>query len=482
MVVKLNFRSVNKEPGISRMVLMRKRETIHRRRVIAMRHLIIGICLITFPGSVAANARENWPQFRGPRSAGVSKETGLADRWSATENIVWRTEIPGRGWSCPIVWGDRIILTTAISEGQEEEARKGIYPVVGDRDKPSKNRRRWMVLCFDLETGDLIWEREVYYGFPDWPRHIKNSYASETPCTDGERVYAYFGNVGMFAFSLDGTPVWERRWERRKTRGGWGSAASAVVHRGRIYLVNDNEEHSFIEAMECATGKTVWKIDRNERSNWSTPFIWENRQRTEIVTPGSGKVRSYDLSGKLLWELTGMSSITIPTPVSGHGMVYVSSGFNGSRLRPVYAIRAGASGDISLGKGENSNRFIAWRRPKAAAYNLSPVLLANQIYVLLDRGTLASWDARTGAEIYPFQKIHPDAKAFTTSPWAYDGKIFCLSEDGDTFVIQAGPEMRVLARNSLGEMCMSSPALAPNALIIRTARALYRIGASPTLE
>ncbi len=177
-----------------------------------------------------------------------------------------------------------------------------------------------------------------------------------------------------------------------------------------------------------------------------------------------------------------MSSITIPTPLSGHGMVYVSSGFNGSRLRPVYAVRAGASGDISLRGAESSNRFIAWSRPKAAAYNPSPVLLGDQIYVLLDRGTIASWDARTGAEIYPLRRIHPDARAFSASPWAYDGKIFCLSEDGDTFVIQAGPEMKVLAKNSLAEMCMSSPAMVPGALIIRTDRALYRIGKSPTLQ
>jgi len=438
--------------------------------------------LITVLGSGAANAQQNWPQFRGPGSAGVSEAAGLPDRWSATENIVWRTEIPGRGWSSPIVWGDRVVVTTAISEGQEEEAKKGIYPVIGDRNKPTKNRRRWMVLCFDLEKGDLIWQREVHREFPDWPRHIKNSYASETPCTDGQRVYAYFGNVGMFAFSLNGTPVWERRWDRRKTRGDWGSAASPIVHRGRVYLVNDNEQHSFIEAMDCATGNTVWKVDRDERSNWSTPLIWENGQRTEIVTPGTGKVRSYDLSGNLLWELTGMSGITVPTPLSGHGMVYVSSGFNGSRLRPLYAIRGGASGDISLREGENSNRFIAWCQPRAGAYNVSPVLLDDQVYALLDRGTFASWGARTGREIYPFQRIHSDARAFTASPWAYDGKVFCLSEDGDTFVIQAGAEMKVLAKNSLDEMCLSSPAVVPGALIIRTTQALYRIGESPTLE
>ena len=167
-----------------------------------MRSLAIAVCLITVLRSVTADAQNAWPQFRGLGSAGISAESELPDRWSDTENVVWRTEIPGRGWSSPIVWRDRIIVTTAISDGQEEEAKKGIHPVIGDRYEPSKNRRRWVVLCFDLETGDLIWEREVHSGFPDWARHVKNSYASETPCTDGERVYAYFGNVGMFAFSL----------------------------------------------------------------------------------------------------------------------------------------------------------------------------------------------------------------------------------------------------------------------------------------
>ncbi len=443
------------------------------------RGLLVAACVISVLSSLVAGTQANWPQFRGPGSAGISPAMGLPDRWSATENIAWRTEIPGRGWSSPIVWGNRVFVTTAISEGQEEAATKGIIPVVGDRYKPSKNRRRWVVLCFALATGDLLWQREVHQAYPDWPRHVKNSYASETPCTDGKRVYAYFGNVGMFAFSLDGRLIWERRWPRRKTRAHWGSGASPIVYQGKVYLVNDNQEQSFIEAMKCDTGETVWRVDRDERSNWSTPLVWENAQRTEIVAPGTGKVRSYDLSGNLLWELAGMSAITIPTPVSGHGMVYISSGFNGSRKRPLYAIRPGASGDISLSKGESSNRFVVWSQPKAAAYNVSPILVGDQIYVLLDKGTLASWDARTGGEIYPFQRIAPDARAFTASPWACDGKLFCLSEEGDTFVIQPGPEMKVLARNSLGEMCMASPALAPGALIIRTAEALYRIGESP---
>jgi outer membrane protein assembly factor BamB len=247
------------------------------------------------------------------------------------------------------------------------------------------------------------------------------------------------------------------------------------LYEGRIYIVNDNEGQSFLEAIDPATGETIWRVDRDEKSNWSTPFIWRNRVRTEIVTSSSGRVRSYDLEGNELWSLTGMSGITIPTPISGGDLVYISSGFDASRYRPVYAIRSGAQGDITLEEGRTSNAFIAWSQPKAAAYNPSPLLYQGQVYVLLDNGKLSSFDAETGREVYIGQKIHADADAFTSSPWASGGKIFCLSEDGDTFVIQAGPEMKLIRINPLGEMGMASPALIPGSLILRTREALYRI-------
>lgn len=216
---------------------------------------------------------------------------------------------------------------------------------------------------------------------------------------------------------------------------------------------------------------------RDERSNWSTPLAWKTPDRTEIVTTGTGKVRSYGLDGKLLWELRGMSSITItiPTPMAGHGMVFISSGFVIDPLRPIYAIRPGAMGDISLKDGETGNGSIAWCQKKAAPYNPSPVLYGEQIYVLLDRGLMASYDAKTGKTVYEPQRIAPDAGAFTASPWVCGGKVFCLSEDGDTFVIPAGLSFSVVRKNSLEEMCMATPALAQGSLILRTASALYRI-------
>jgi len=421
-------------------------------------------------------AAGRWPQFRGPGSAGISDERDLPDAWSATENVAWKTPIPGRGWSSPVVWDGRIFLTAAVSEGKEEEAKKGLY-LGGDRDALSGNRHRSIVLAVDWTSGKVLWEREAHAGIPATPRHIKNSYASETPVTDGERVYAYFGNVGLFAYDLDGRPLWSRRWDPVRTRANWGTASSPVLHGGRLYIVNDNEERSSMEAIDPKTGATVWRTERDEKSNWSTPFVWETPSGPQIVTPGTGKVRSYDAGGKLLWELAGMSSITIPTPVAGLGMVFVSSGFVADRLRPVYAIRPDAKGDITLKAGEAGNAAIAWCRRDAAPYNPSPLFYEGLLYILYDRGTLTCLDAKTGETVYERQKLLASAGAFTASPLAFDGKIFFLSEDGDGIIVRAGRTFEILRTNTIAEMCMATPAIANGGLLIRTLSNLYRISA-----
>jgi outer membrane protein assembly factor BamB len=415
----------------------------------------------------------DWPQFRGPDATGVSAETGLPDSWSATENVAWKVPVPGRGWSSPIVWGEKVFLTTAVSEGKEDAPRKGLY-FGGNREGPPADVHRWLVLCLDRKTGKVLWERTAHQGVPATPRHIKNTFASETPATDGEAVYAYFGDVGLFAFDMDGKPRWSKGLGSFKTRYGWGGAASPVLHEGRVYVVNDNEEKSFLVAFDKATGEEAWRVERNEKSNWATPFVWRNKVRTEIVTSGTGKVRSYDLDGKVLWELGGLSSITIPTPFSSGDLLFVGSGYVMDEKRPVFAVRPGASGDISLKEGETSNASIAWWGPKAAPYNPSPIAYGERFYVLFDRGFFSAHEAATGKPIYEKQRLG-EATAFTASPWAYEGKVFCLSEDGDTFVVQAGPEFKVLRTNPLGEMCMATPAIAGKSLFIRTMGHLYRI-------
>ncbi|MBE3096602.1 MAG: PQQ-binding-like beta-propeller repeat protein [Planctomycetes bacterium] len=421
-----------------------------------------------------SRAADHWPQFRGPTASGVSTNSGLPDTWSAADHVAWKTPIPGRGWSSPIVWGGRLFITTAIKEGAEPEpVKKGLY-LGGDRPAPN-DVHRWMVYCLDLDSGRIVWQKEAHRGVPQHGYHLKNSPASETPVTDGERVYAYFGNVGLFCFDFDGKPLWSKRWESVPTRFGWGTAASPVLHGNRIYMVNDNDKQSFLVALDARTGEQVWRVERDEKSNWATPFVWENEKRTEIITPGTGKVRSYGLDGQRLWELGGMSPITIPTPLAAHGLLYVTSGYVGDRRRPLFAIRPGAAGNISLEEGQVSNEYVAWCQKEAGPYNPSPIVYGDYLYVLYDRGLLACYHAKTGEEVYGKRPIGPGARAFTSSPWAYGGKIFCLSEDGDTFVIRAGPDFELLGKNSLGELCMATPAIVRGGLIIRTESHVFRI-------
>jgi outer membrane protein assembly factor BamB len=421
---------------------------------------------------------DNWPQFRGPGSRGVSEDRDLPEAWSKTENVAWVTKIPGRGWSSPVVWGDRVFLTAAIQlDGKNEKIKPGLY-FGGDRPTP-KTPFRYVVYCLDFNTGKVLWEKTVHEGIPKFGHHLKNTMASETPVTDGERVYAYFGNVGLYAFDFDGNQKWSRELGAYPMALNWGTAASPAIYDGKIYILDDNEKHSFLSAIDAATGKELWRKDRDEKSNWSTPYIWKNEQRTEIVTCGVNRVRSYDLDGKVLWQLSGMSSIVIPTPFSAGGLLYVTSGYVMSQKKPVFAIKPGASGDISLkgDKKETSNEHIAWSNPKAGPYNVSPVLYKDVLYVLYDRGLLAAFNAQTGEALYkpPLARLGT-SEHYTASPWAYNGKIFCLSEEGQTAVIEAGgTKPKIIRKNELDEFTMATPAIVRGSLLIRTDSQLYRI-------
>lgn len=427
-------------------------------------------------GPLAAASPQHWPQFRGAESLGTSpNDPRLPESWSATENVLWKTPLPGMAWASPVIWGDRAFLTNVVSEGQVEAVKKGLY-FGGNRPEISSDPHRWSAIGVDFNTGKIAWETELRRGSPPTPRHLKNSYGSETPVTDGERVYAHFGYLATWCLDMDGKVLWKRDWKPYKVRNDWGTAASPVLHEGRLYLVNDNEERSTLTCMDKLNGKTIWEVDRDEGSNWSTPFVWQNELRTEVVTTGTGKVRSYDLDGKLLWELGGMSSIVIPMPFAGHGMLYIASGYVGDQKRPVFAIRPGAAGDISLKDGQAQNDHIAWHQPQAAPYNPSPLLYKDLYYTLYDRGFLTCHDAVNGEEVYGKQRFEAGANAFTASPWAYNDRIFCLSEDGDCFVAEHGRDYRLVGKNSIGELCMSTPAISQGSLLLRTAENLYRIG------
>jgi outer membrane protein assembly factor BamB len=320
-----------------------------------------GLCLIFAAPHVRAADNDSWPQFRGPKSLGIpeSESANLPDFWSTTESVLWKTDLPGRGWSSPVVWGNKVFLTTVINTAESEPPKKGLY-FGGERPKPPETPHQWKVYCLNRNTGTVEWDRLVHEGPPEGAIHIKNSYASETPVTDGRRLYCYFGNQGLYCFDLDGHEIWSQKWTPHKTRLGWGTAASPVLYKDRLYIVSDNDEESFLVCLDAATGEQIWRVERDEKSNWATPFIWENDLRTEIITTGTKKCRSYDLDGNLLYEFGGMSAITIAVPYAKDGLLYVSSGYVMDKKKPLMAIKPGASGDISLADDETSNEYIVW--------------------------------------------------------------------------------------------------------------------------
>ena len=469
------------------------------RRIHRFRFLYPAGLLLALLASRAATAQDlAWPQFRGPAVNPVAANARLADRWSKTENIEWSQEIPGRGWSSPIVAGDKVYVTTATTEGKSKApqigteysneyvaeltkqglSQKEIMERVTARDMemPHEVMLHYFLYCLNLKTGRVEWKTEFHAGRPPGGRHRKNSFASETPGTDGKRVYVYITNLGLWAFDLKGKMVWSTPLEANPIILDFGTGASPALVDNLLVVLSDNEKQQFIAAFDKATGKQVWRTNRDigekgqRRSGWSTPYIWRHAQRTEIVTVGPGQVVSYDLAGKELWRMAGMAIMPIPSPFAYEGLLYL----DGGRGALLAAVRPGASGDISLPKGESANQYVAWSQPRAGTYLPSPVAYQGGIYTLTETGILTRFDAKSGKQTYK-TRIDPAATAFTTSPWAYNGKLFCLSEEGQTFVIAAGENFQLLHVNELDDMAQATPAIAGERLLIRTEHRLYSI-------
>ena len=436
-------------------------------------------CLIVgwFGPILGSASAQQWEQFRGPGGRGTSDHPNLPLTWDleTKKNIEWQVRTVGRGWSSPIVTADKIFYTTVANEGETEAAKKGLY-FGGDRTRPPGGVHHWNVVCRDLKTGKQIWQKEVHQGIPTAPVHIKNSYASPTPVTDGKHLFVSFGHQGLYCLDLQGNLVWSQQSIAKKMRNDWGTAASPVLYKKGIIVVDDNDQQSTLQMLDKTTGELQWQVERDEGSNWSTPYVWQNSLRTEIILPGTDANRAYDLQGKLLYEFRGNSSITIATAYSEGDLLYVSSGYILDVHKPLFAIRPGASGDITLQPNETSNDYIVWCQKQAAPYNPTTILYQSQIYVLYDRGFLGSYDAQTGQEVIPRQRIN-GGRSFTCSPWAYRGHLFCLNEDGETFVFKAGDSYQFVGKNVLGpeEMAMATPAMAGDRLLIRTADYLYSI-------
>ena len=430
-------------------------------------------CLMAMP----ARSQDSWPGFRGLGQAGIGGAVPGLDSRPTAELVRWRVPVPGRGWSSPVVHSGKVFVTTSTSANPGPEQRKGLY-ILDLQGKAQPGERSWEVLAFDAATGKSLWRVPVFTGEARSTIHIKNTFASETPCADAERVIAMFGNRGIAALDHAGKVLWQFDLPVRKTEMGWGPAASPVLHEGVVYLAMDSEEESLVWAIDARTGNTLWKRIRNEKSNWATPFVWVHPAGTEIVTAGKGKVRSYDTRGELLWELGGMSIIAIPTPsagvIDGKPLLFVSSGYVMDVRKPVFAIRPGSRGDITLKLGESSNDYVVWRNGTAGSYHPSPVLAGNRLHVLLDRGYLTTLDAANGKATTDKAPLGKSVQ-FTASPVMAGDRLVALTEDAEVLVLDPSSPSKPMARHSLGGMALATPAVSGGALFVRTQTELVQL-------
>jgi outer membrane protein assembly factor BamB len=456
------------------------------------------VFILLFLAVCAFAADPEWPGFRGPSSNPSANNSNLPDAWSKSSNIEWRADIPGLGWSSPIVAGRHVFLTTVTTDGNAkrpqagttysndyaaELAKQGLNEKeIEDRlnardfELPSEVSLHYLLYSIDLNSGKIEWSREFYSGRPPGGRHRKNSFCSETPVTDGSHVYVYINNLGLFAYDLNGRKVWNTPLENFPTILNFGAASSPALVNNLVVVVNDNEKQQFIAAFDKNTGKQVWRTNRSIRvkgsdrqTGWSSPHIWRTPGRTEIVTMGPGLAISYDLDGRELWRLGGMSAMPIPSPFAYGGLLYL----NGGSGKPIAAIKPGASGDLTTPDGAKLHDSVAWLQPKSGTYLPTELAYDGGIYVLTHTGILTRFEAKTGAQTYKARV--GEGGNFTSSPWGYNGKIFCLDEDGRTYVIRAGEKYELLHSNDLGEMALATPALVAERLILRTENHLYSI-------
>jgi outer membrane protein assembly factor BamB len=435
-----------------------------------------GVCalLLSVPVALAGD----WPQFRGPAASGIGDGSKPPVRWDATKgtNIVWKTEIPGLAVSSPVVWGDRIFVTTAVSADPKQTFRTGLY---GDTDPVNdKSQHQWIVLALDKKSGKILWQQTAHQGVPKTKRHPKSSQASSTPVTDGKVVVAYFGSEGLFAYSTEGKLLWKKDLGVQDAGwffdpdSEWGAASSPVIYKSTVILQCDRQKDSFIAAFDLKDGKQVWRTARAEIPTWGTPTIVPGKDRVEVATNGTKAIRGYDAdTGKELWTLGPNSEVTCTTPVSAHGLIFVTAGY--PPVQPVYAIKVGSNGDLTLKGGKESSDAIAWSQQRGGVYLPSPLVYAEHLYTVNNNGVMTVYDARTGNRVY--QQRIGSGGSFVASPVAAAGKLYVASEDGDVFVLKMGTQYELIAQNPMGEPILATPALAGDLLLVRGAKHLFAI-------
>jgi outer membrane protein assembly factor BamB len=420
-----------------------------------------------------------WPQFRGSRASGIGDGQGAPAAWNVEtgEGVRFKTPIPGIGLSSPIVWGDRIFLTTAVSSKGDATFRTGLYGDATSVDDTSEHSFRLYAL--DTATGRVVWEREVHRGAPQVKRHLKSSLSNATPVTDGERVVVLFGPIGkLAAYDFAGKQLWQRDIgildcnDPQAGSAEWGHASSPILYGDLILVQGDRRKDSFLAAYRLGNGEEVWRVAREEPSTWSTPNVLPAPSGDELITNGT-TIRAYDpRNGKMLWSLGPNSEVIVSTPVVGDGMTFVTAGY--PPVRPVYAVRPGHRGELTLPKGERASPAVAWSHPRGGTYIPTPILYRGLLHTVNNNGILTTYRAETGEQLSMI-RLSASGGSFSASPVAADGRLYIASEAGDVYVLRAGPEPELLATRPMGETVMSTPAISGGLLVIRALNHVYGI-------
>ena len=454
-----------------------------------MRRLWLVLLIALVPGSAGparAGAPEtsgsHWPQFRGAHASGVADGAQLPDAWDAAggKGILWKARIPGLAHSSPVVWGEQVFVTTAVSSRADASFKPGLYGEGTASEDVSE--QKWELMSLDRRTGRVLWERVAYQGVPKEKRHIKATYANATPATDGRYIVAFFGSQGVYAYDLAGNLKWKRDLGRLNNGAyddpsyEWGTASSPILYRDLAIVQCDQQKDSFLVALRLKDGSEAWRTSRDELPSWATPNVFPGSGKggPELVTNAPKFIRGYDPeTGRELWRLGRSSNITAPTPVFDGDLIVVASGRRPNA--PIFVVKAGARGDITLPEGATSGGSVVWTKEKAGSYMPTPLVYGRELYVLKNQGILTCYDLRTGELRYE-QRLPDVTSGFSASPVAADGKLYLASEDGDVLVVKAGPSFSLVGRNPMGEPLMATPAISGRLLLVRGERELVAIG------
>ncbi|HPF51349.1 MAG TPA: PQQ-binding-like beta-propeller repeat protein [Draconibacterium sp.] len=441
--------------------------------------ILLPLLLLFFTNTAQPDYFRQWPSFRGPFARGYIDGAKTVQNWNLEtgENILWQKEIPGLGHSSPVIWGDKIFVTTAISGSGENYLKVGLY---GDGDAVEDNsEHEFKLYCLDKNSGNILWERLCHKGIPKVKRHTKASQADPTPATDGKHVLAFFGSNGLFCYDMDGNLLWDKKFE--KMNAGpynapeleWGFSSSPIIHEGKVVLQCDFLGDGFIATYDVATGKEIWKVSRDEVATWSTPTVFERDGKTQIVVNGWKHMGGYDFeTGAEIWRLSGGGDIPTPTPVIAHNLIFINNAHG--RYSPIYAIKPDAKGDISLKDGELSNKYIVWSIERGGSYMETPLIWGDYLYNLQTNGSLSVFKATTGEMMYK-ESLGP-VGGFSASGVAAGDFVYFCSEQGDVFVLQSGPEYKVLAQNKMNDILMASPAISDDVLFFRAQKSVIAVG------